>query len=49
MKKIYWVICGKYEKFKNPQMSYIFEGTLVLSIIYYSKCENEGEKRFKEE
>ena len=29
--------------------SYIFEETLVLSIICYSKCEKEDKKRFKEE
>ena len=47
MKKIYWVTCGKYRKFKNPEITYIFEKT-VLSIIC-SKCINEGEKIFKEE
>ena len=46
MKKIYCVIYGKYRKFKNPKVSYIFEKTLVLSIIC-SKCENEAEKIFK--
>ena len=48
MKKIYCVICGKYRKFKNPKISYIFGKTLVVSIIY-SKCENEDENIFKEE
>ena len=48
MEKIYCVICGKYKKFKNSKISYIFEKTLVLSIIY-SKCESEDEKIFKEE
>ena len=42
MKKIYCVICGKYRKFEKPKTSYIFEKTLVLSIIC-SKCENEDE------
>ena len=42
MKKIYWVICGKYRKFKKPKKSSIFERTLVFSIIC-SKCENEIE------
>ena len=42
MKKIYCVICGKYRKFEKPKISYIFEKTLVLSIIC-SKCENEDE------
>ena len=46
MKKIYCVICGKYRKFKNLKISYIFEKTLVLSIIC-SKCENEDEKFLK--
>ena len=47
MKKIDWVTCGKYRKFKNPKITYIFEKT-VLSITC-SKCINEGEKIFKEE
>ena len=33
---------------KNPKISYIFEKTLVLSIIC-SKCKTEDEKMFKEE
>ena len=40
--------CGKYRKFKNPEISYIFEKTLVISIIF-SECKNEDEKIFKEE
>ena len=40
MKKIYSVICEKYRKFEKPKRSYIFEKTLVLSIIS-SKYENE--------
>ena len=48
MKKLYCVICGKYRKFKNPKVAYIFEETLVFSIIS-SKCENKDEKVFKEE
>ena len=47
MKKIYCVICGKYKKFKNPKISYIFEKTLVLSIIC-SKFVNEYERILKE-
>ena len=39
---------GKYRKFRNPKMSYIFEKTLVLSIICI-KCKNEEKKMFKEE
>ena len=41
MKKIHCVICGKYRKFKNPKISYIFEKN--ISIIC-SKCKNEDEK-----
>ena len=48
MKKLYCVICCKYRKFKNPKLSYIFEKSLVLSIIY-SKCKNEDKKMFKKE
>ena len=48
MKKLCCVICGKYKKFNNPKISYIFEKTLVFSIIY-SKCENEDKKIFKKE
>ena len=48
MKKLYCVICGEYRKFRNPKMSYIFQKTLVLSIIC-SKCRNEDEEIFKEE
>ena len=40
MKKIYCVICGKYRTFENPKLLYIFEKTLVFSIIF-SKCDNE--------
>ena len=46
MKKIYCVISGKYRKFKKPEISYIFEKTLVFSIIC-SKFENGDEKIFK--
>ena len=48
MKKIYWIICAKYRKFKKPNVLYIFENTLVLSI-NCSKCDNEDEKIFTEE
>ena len=48
MKKIYFVICGKYRKFGKPKISYLLEKTLVLSIIC-SKCKNENEKIFTEE
>ena len=45
-KKIYCVICGKYRKFRNPKISYIFVKILLLPVIS-SKCENEDEKIFK--
>ena len=48
MKKLYWVICGKYRKFEKPKVSYLLEKTLVLSIIC-GKCKNEDEKPFKVE
>ena len=48
MKILYCIICGKYRKFEKPKILYIFERTLVLSIIW-SKCRNENEKIFKEE
>ena len=48
MKRLYCAICGKYRKFKNPKISYIFEKKLGLSIIY-NKCKKEYEKIFKEE
>ena len=45
MKKIYCVVCGKYKKFKNPKISYIFQKKkLVLGVI----C-NKDENIFKEE
>ena len=47
MKKLYRVIYGKYRQSRNPKISYIFEETLVFSIIC-SMCENEDEKIFKE-
>ena len=48
MKKIYWVICGKYRKFEKPKISYHLEKTLVLFIIC-SNCKNEDKRLFKEE
>ena len=48
MKKLCCVVCGKYRKFKNPKISYIFERTLVLSNIC-SNFKNESEKTSKEE
>ena len=48
MKQLYCVICGKYRKFENLQISYIFDKILVLYLIC-SKCMNEDEKIFKKE
>ena len=48
MKKLYCFICGKYRKFQNPKISYIFEKGLIFCNIS-SKCKNEGEKIFTEE
>ena len=48
MKKLFCVICSKYKKFEKPEISYLLEKTLVLSI-FCNKCKNEDEKSFKEE
>ena len=48
MKKIYCIKCNKYSSLKNPNISYIFDKTLVLSIIC-DKCSSEEENIFKEE
>ena len=45
---MYCVICLKYRKSGKPEISYLIEKTLVLSIIC-SKCKKENEKVFKEE
>ena len=44
---MYYIICGKYKKFKKPEISHFFKKSL-FSIIC-SKCDNEDEKTFKEE
>ena len=44
MKKIYFIKCKKYIKFKNK--SYILDETLVLSIAY-DKCDSSDEKYLK--
>ena len=48
MKKLYCLICGKYRKFEKPEISYLLEKPLVISIMC-SKWKNEDEKLFKEE
>ena len=46
IKKIYCIKCNNYGKFKNPKTSYIFDKTLVLSIIFH-KCGSNNGKIFK--
>ena len=41
MKEVFCIVCGKYEKIKNPKKSYIFDK--VLSIVC-RKCGNEDKK-----
>ena len=40
MKKLYCLICGKYNYLEKPKISYLLEKTLVISIIC-SKCKND--------
>ena len=47
MMKIYFNVCSRYRKSKNPKI-YIFKKTLCLSVIY-RKCGHEYKKMFKEE
>ena len=48
MIKLYCIIWAKYKIFEKPKISYIFEKTLVLSVVC-SKCKNDDEKKFKKE
>ena len=48
MKKLYFIIWGKYRKVEKSKISYLLEKTPVLSIIC-SKCRKEDEKLFKRE
>ena len=32
MKKVYFIICGKYRKFEKPKISHLSKKTLVLSL-----------------
>ena len=48
MKKIYFIRCNEYRKFKNPKIAYTFDKTLVIPIIC-DKCGSNNEKIFKEE
>ena len=45
---MYCIKCNKYRKFKNSEISYIFNKTLVLFIIY-NKCGSNESKILKEE
>ena len=45
--KIYCIQCNKYRKTKKPNMSYIFDKTLVLTIIFQMYGCHDG-KIFKE-
>ena len=42
---MYFMICGKYRKFKISEIPYSFERTLVNSIVF-CKCGIEDEKIF---
>ena len=48
MKKLYYVICGKYRKLEKPKISYLLQKTLVISNIC-SKCKSKDETSFIEE
>ena len=45
---MYCNVCNKYRKSKKTEISYIFEKTLNLSIVY-SKCGHEYKKILKKE
>ena len=47
MKNIYFVICGKCRKFKNPKIPYILEKTLIPYIVC-SNCDSNDGKYLKE-
>ena len=46
--KIYCSVCNKYRKSKNSKISYVFNKTLGLSIVY-SNCCQEYKKIFRKE
>ena len=48
MKKVYYIKCSKCKIFKNPKISYIFNETLVLSIIF-DECGGSNYTIFKKE
>ena len=45
-KKTNCIECNKYRKFKNPKISYMFDKTSVLSIIF-DECDSNDEKILK--
>ena len=45
---MYHNVCSKYRESKKTKISYIFGKTLSL-YIFYTKCDHEYEKIFKEE
>ena len=45
MNKNYCIKCNKYRKLKKPKMSYIFNETLVLSILFH-KCRSNKDTIF---
>ena len=45
MKKIYFIVCGKYRRFKNPKI-YKLQKKLLISIVF-RKCGSKDEKIFK--
>ena len=47
MEQLSCLICDKYRKFEKPNISYLLEKTLVLSIIC-SKRKSKDEKYLKE-
>ena len=44
--KIYFNVCNKYSKSKNPKISCIFQKTLVISL-GYGQCGREYKKHLK--
>ena len=48
MIKVYSTNCKNYNEFKKPKISYIFEKTLVFSIICH-KCSTKHKRIFKKE
>ena len=45
---MYWFKCNKFIKFVNLETSYIFDKTLILSIVC-SKCVENNDGTFKED